>query len=82
MNDQHCILSADKGTIKLCGCPRCGRVAADHIVRSPHVVFTPEYLAIAASYMDIARAGAQTTVIRYHGQAKKLREKELRDEFT
>jgi hypothetical protein len=82
MNDQHCILSADKGTIKLCGCPRCGRVAADHIVGSPRVVFTPEYIAIAAPYMDIARAEAQTTMIRYHGQAKKLREKELRDEFT
>jgi hypothetical protein len=82
MSDQQCILSADKGVVKLCGCPRCGRVAADHIVRSPHVVFTPEYLTLAAPYIDVARTAANTKIVRYHGQAKKLREKEFRDEFT
>jgi hypothetical protein len=59
-----------------------GLAAAVHIVHSPDTTFKQSFLDLAAPYMDEARKNAQTTVIRYHGQAKKRREQELREELA
>lgn len=59
-----------------------GRAAADHIMRSPDTTFKPEFLALAAPYMDEARTAAQSIKMAYHGQAKKRHEQELREEFA
>ena len=68
--------------IQLCQCEHCAKAAAEHVVRSPAVTFVPEYLALAAPHLEEARRNAQTTIVRYHGQAKQRREQELREELA